>query len=319
MRTALVTGGLGFIGGHLTQGLRQAGWVVLVLDSQAPPQRARNGNGAAPVEYVHADVRDLDACQSACQGVDTVFHLAGIASVRESVADPARAHEVNLSGTVNLLTAARDQQVRRLVFSSSAAVYGDADHAAVREGQPTVPLSPYGVSKLAAEHYCRTFTELYGLETVSLRYFNVFGPRQSVNSSYGAVIPRFIDAVLRGERPQVYGDGQQSRDFVHVENVVQANLLAATEPEAVHEVFNIASGQAISLCRLLHELSGIVREDIEADFLPARDGDIRRSLADIGKARRLMGYRPRVGLAEGLKATLLWAQETAGAEVRASA
>ncbi len=310
IQTALVTGGAGFIGGHLVERLLADGWRVRVLDNFSTGSEENLRSVAGDVELWRGDVRDLDACLSSCAGVDSVFHLAAIASVPQSVADPLTSHAVTLGGTLNLLSAARDQGVRRVVFSSSASVYGDAEEVPTREGQPLRPQSPYATAKAAGELYCRNFYELYGLETVTLRYFNVFGPRQSANSGYAAAIPKFVQAALSGGRPVVFGDGRQTRDFVHVSNVVEANVLAALRGEAPGGTFNVGCGRGITLLELLAELERLAGRSLSPQFAPGRPGEVRHSLADISRARAVLGYEPRIDLAAGL--ALTWRAAAAG-------
>jgi nucleoside-diphosphate-sugar epimerase len=262
---------------------------------------------------VESDIRDLTACHRACADVDSVFHLAALASVVGSIADPLLSHEVNVTGTLNMLVAARDAKARRFVFSSSAAVYGDAEVVPTDENQPLAPQSPYASNKATGEFYCANFRTLYGLETVILRYFNVFGPRQSATSGYAAVVPLFVDAVRKGKTPVIYGDGGQTRDFVYVENVAEANLCAALAENAPGRVFNVAGGQAISLLDLLNTLEEITGDRIRPSFQPARPGEVRHSRADITRARTELGYAPSQSLREGLQNTLE-AARTADAE-----
>jgi nucleoside-diphosphate-sugar epimerase len=303
-RNALVTGGAGFIGGHLAHRLAREGWNVRALDNFSSGSRERLRSIADRVELIEGDVRDPDACQEACRGVDTVFHMAAIASVVSSVADPVTSHDVNVNGTLNMLTAARDQNVRRLVFASSASVYGNSDVVPTTEDLPIHPESPYATGKACGELYCRNFWELFGLQTVVLRYFNVFGPGQSPVGGYAAVIPKFVGAVAANETPVVYGDGLQTRDFVYVGNVVSANILAATTEAAAGTTLNVAGGRGISLLDLLHELEQISSKALKPEFRPGRDGEVRHSVADISRARQVLGYEPEVGLRSGLEATL---------------
>lgn len=307
-RTALVTGGAGFIGGHLVGRLLKDGWNVRVLDNFSSSSGAGLRAFSGDIETIQADIRDADACSKACTGIDSVFHMAAVASVVISVNDPLYAHDVNVNGTLNLLMAARERGVRRLVFSSSASVYGNADCVPTDEQQPLHPESPYATQKAAGELYCRNFYDLYRLETVVLRYFNVFGPGQSPNSSYAAVIPRWVDAARRGEAPVVYGDGHQTRDFVYVGNVVSANLRAVTSEGAAGRAFNVASGEGISLLRLLSDLEQVTGSHLRPEFRPGRPGEIRHSRADISTARRVLGYEPitsfNVGLRHTIEATL---------------
>lgn len=303
-RKALVTGGAGFIGSHLVERLLERGWEVRILDNFSSGSRERAAALRERAEVLDGDIRSERDCRKACEGVDTVFHMAAIASVASSVADPAYSHDVNVGGTLNMLMAARDLGVRRLVFSSSAAVYGNVEVAPTDEEQPIRPESPYASGKACGELYCRNFHSLYGLETVVLRYFNVFGPGQSAVSGYAAVIPAFVEAAARLEVPVIYGDGRQTRDFVYVSNVVDANVRAALAEGVAGETFNVAGGQAITLLDLLEELSVITRRHIRPEFRPGREGEVRHSRADIRRARERLGYSPSVALGEGLARTL---------------
>jgi len=301
-KMALVTGGAGFIGGHLTERLLAEGWQVRVLDNFSSGKLENLPVGH--LEVLEADIRDEDACRRACRGVDSVFHLAAIASVASSVADPVHSHEVNVNGTLTMLMAARDQNVRRFVLSSSASVYGDADQVPTPEDAPLRPQSPYATGKATGELYCRNFWELYGLETVVLRYFNVFGPRQSPVSGYAAVIPQFVSAAQRNQQPVVYGDGEQTRDFVYVGNVAAANVRAAMANGVAGMTFNVAGGEGISLLRLLEELRALSGSPLAPEFRATRAGEVRHSRADISRARQLLGFTPDVSLRAGLRRTL---------------
>jgi nucleoside-diphosphate-sugar epimerase len=244
--------------------------------------------------------------QEATQGVDYVIHLAALPSVPRSIRTPIESNDVNVSGTLNVLIAARDAKVRRVVYSASSSAYGNTEVLPKVEDMPALPLSPYAVNKFAGELYCRVFHQVYGLETVSLRYFNVFGPRQDPMSQYSAVIPKFIGAALAGQPPTIFGDGEQSRDFTFVENVVEANLLACKAEGASGETINIACGERVTLNELARIIAGIVGADVKPVYQPTRTGDVRHSLADIRKAARLLGYQPRIGLEEGLRRTVDW-------------
>jgi UDP-glucose 4-epimerase len=309
LATSLVTGGAGFIGSNLTRALLERGGNIRVLDDLSTGRPANLADVASDVELIGADLRDENAVRKAVRGVETVFHQAALPSVARSVGDPLASHHVNASGTLSLLLAARDAGARRFVYASSSSVYGDTPVLPKSENLPTSPLSPYAVSKLAGEQYCRVFARLYGLETVCLRYFNVFGPRQDPASEYAAVVPKFITAMSRGEAPLVHGDGQQSRDFTYVANVVQANLLAEQAPGVGGEVFNVACGQRASLLDLIDALNGILGTAIEPRFGEARAGDVKHSLADISRARRLLGYEPAVHFEAGLALTVAWFQQ----------
>ena len=306
-RKALVTGGAGFIGSHLAERLVREGWQVRVLDDLSSGFLHNLAPIDSEIEFVQGDVRDLAVCRAACKDIDSVFHLAAIASVPSSVADPALSHDVTLTGTINLLVAAREAGARRFIFSSSAAVYGNAETVPTLEDQPIDPQSPYATAKASGELYCRNFWGLYGLETVILRYFNVFGPRQSANSGYAAAIPCFIKAALTGKQPIVYGDGLQTRDFVHVSNVVAANICAATAAaqDVAGETFNVGAGEQITLRVLLCELERISGTDLTPEFQPGRAGEVRHSRADISRARVRLKYEPSVSLADGLRETVV--------------
>lgn len=300
----LVTGGAGFIGSHLAQALLDQGAAVRVLDNFSAGRDRNLAALGGRAEVLRADVRDLNAVRAAVAGVEVVFHEAALASVPESIADPLRALEVNVTGTQHILLAARDAGVRRVVFASSCAIYGNESALPQEEGMPPCPLSPYALHKLAGEHLCRLFTQLYGLETVALRYFNVFGPRQDPASEYAAVIPRFLTTLLEGKRPTVFGDGEQTRDFMYIANVVKANLLAAEAPDAVGQVINIGSGEQRSLNELLRIAGELLGVAVEADYREPRAGDVRDSLASLERARHLLGYEPVIGFREGLARTL---------------
>lgn len=316
----LVTGGAGFIGSNLVEALVAQGQQVRILDdfSAGSRENLRFPGAQSAVEIIEGDIRDRYLCRRAAEGVNVVFHEAALGSVPRSIEDPLTTHEVNVTGTVNVLMAAREAGVRRFVFASSSSVYGDKagddgeEFTAKSEGMKREPISPYGVSKLAAEDYCRAFAPLYGLETVSLRYFNVFGPRQSHLSEYAAVIPRFIEAMLNGRRPVVYGDGGQSRDFTFVGDVVQANLLASSVPGIGGAVLNIACSRRYSLLDLLAELKAITASPVEPIFESARQGDIRHSMADIGRARKIMGFEPAYTFRQGLELTVDWYRKNLG-------
>jgi UDP-glucose 4-epimerase len=280
------------------------GWRVRILDNFSSGSRDNLPPLREQVEIIEGDVRAADHACRACEGVDTVFHLAAIASVAGSVADPLTSHDVNVNGTIQMLMAARDQNVRRFVFASSASVYGDAIGVPTGEDEPLKPQSPYATGKACGELYCRNFWELYGVETVVLRYFNVFGPRQSRVSGYAAVIPQFVETAVARRTPVVYGDGQQTRDFVYVGNVVAANLRAAVAEGVGGQVFNVAGGHGISLLRLLSELGDLCGAPMHPEFRAERAGEVRHSVADISRARSVLGYEPAVSLAAGLNVTL---------------
>ncbi len=310
----LVTGGGGFIGSNLVEALLRRGDDVRVIDNFATGRRENlaeaeswAAEGGGHYELLEGDIRDPETVRRAVEGCDVVLHQAAIPSVARSVADPLTSHGVNVDGTLNLLLAARDLGVKRFVAASSSSLYGESPTLPKVETMCPDPISPYGLDKLAAETYCRLFHRLYGLGTVALRYFNVFGPRQDPSSEYSAVIPKFTAALLAGRAPTIYGDGGQTRDFTYIENVVRANLLAAEAPEeACGEAYNIACGERISLLDLVERLGRITGREIAPVHGDPRPGDIRHSLADIGKARRLLGYEPVVTLDEGLERTVAW-------------
>ncbi|MEW5913883.1 MAG: SDR family oxidoreductase [Thermodesulfobacteriota bacterium] len=306
MAMYLITGGAGFIGSHLAETLVKRGQDVRVLDNLATGkpgnlEPARQGPGR--LEFREGDITDLATCRRALEGVDYVLHQAARPSVQRSIEDPLATHQVNATGTLNLLVAAKDAGIKRLVAASSSSTYGDVEppEAPKKESLPPRPLSPYAASKVVMEYYARVFYRVYGLETVCLRYFNVFGPRQDPNSAYAAVIPAFLFALLEGRRPMIYGDGRQSRDFTYVANVVEANLAACTAPQAAGQVINVAAGRSHNLLDLLAALKKFIGSDLEPEFRPARSGDVRFSQADLAKARRLLGYEIRVDFQEGLR------------------
>jgi len=300
----LVTGGGGFIGAHLVRALVRRGERVRVLDNGSSGGPHRIADVLADVEWIAGDVRDLPTVRRACAGVGVILHHAAIASVPRSVAAPDESHATNLTGTLHVLLAARDAGVRRVVFASSSAVYGNLATTPLSEALPTRPLSPYGAQKLAAEDYCRVWHALFGLETVALRYFNVFGPGQNPAGDYAAVIPRFIAAALRGERPTIFGDGEQSRDFIFIRDVVDANLRAATAPEAAGVVLNVGTGASTTLNRLVAELGKILGREVRPIHEAGRPGDVRASEADIALLRATLGFAPSIPFAEGLAATV---------------
>jgi nucleoside-diphosphate-sugar epimerase len=300
----LVTGGAGFIGSHIVSALLERGDSVRVFDNLATGRESNLKALKGDVHFIEGDLRDIKTVRVAIQGVEVIFHQAALASVPRSIADPISSLETNINGTQNVLLAARDAGVRRVVYASSSSVYGNVPILPKHEAMPTRPMSPYAVQKLTGELLCGVFTQIYGLETVALRYFNVFGPRQDPASEYAAVIPRFLTAVIKGRTPIVFGDGEQTRDFTYIANVVQANLLAASSQDAVGYAMNIGCGERISLntvLRIVGELRGII---VTAEYRDSRPGDVRDSLADISMARRLLGYEPVIGFREGLAHTL---------------
>ena len=307
---ALVTGGGGFIGSHIVERLLSDGHEVRILDNFSNGRRENIAPFLDHAELLEGDLRDVIAVDRATKNIDGVFHLGALGSVPRSIADPKTSFEVNAVGTLNVLNAAKDNGCRRVVYASSSSVYGNTPGLPRVETMTTMPVSPYAVSKLSAEQMCTVFTQVYGLETVALRYFNVFGPRQSPESQYAAVIPKFLHALLSGARPVMYGDGEQSRDFTYVENVVDANLKAMAAPAASGKVMNIATGRTVSLNEMLQQLA----ELLQVEALPIHDaprlGDVRDSLAKFDLATELIGYQPTVLFAEGLRRTVEAAQRS---------
>lgn len=303
---ALVTGGGGFIGSHLVDRLNRDGYTVRVLDNFATGHRENLSHAWKEIELIDGDIQSYERVHNAVRGCELVFHQAALPSVPRSIQDPLTSNASNVTGTLNILLAARDEGVRRVVFASSSSLYGAVKELPKREEMASVPISPYAVSKLAAEGYCRSFWHVYGLETVSLRYFNVFGPRQDPLSQYAAVIPRFITAVLDGEQPVIFGDGEQSRDFTYIDNAVEANVRAADAAGVGGEVFNVACGASTSLNALIHDLRVMAGGNIRPVRADPRPGDVRHSLADISRARERLGYHPSVDVRTGLEWTLAY-------------
>jgi nucleoside-diphosphate-sugar epimerase len=300
--SALVTGGAGFIGSHITAKLLSMGTRVRILDNMTSG-RQENLDACKEAEFIQGDITSKEDCARACQGCEVVFHHAALVSVQESVAHPDKSFEINVAGTLNLLLAARDAGVRRFVLASSAAIYGDDPRLPKTEVMEATPISPYGADKAAAEHYVYLANSLWGFEGVVLRYFNVFGPRQDPDGPYAAVIPRFVSRIVTNTPPMIFGDGQQTRDFLFVQDVVAANLLAATHPKAPGGIFNIARGETTSLLELLGVIQSNDGLSIDPELKPAREGDIVHSSAHIGKAKSILGFAPTVSLADGLKST----------------
>lgn len=301
---ALVTGGAGFIGSHIASRLIGDGHEVRVLDNFSTGSRSNLAAFDGEFDLIEGDMQSYERAYNAVQGCEVVFHQAALPSVPRSIQDPLTSNAANVVGTLNLLLASRDSGVRRLVFASSSSIYGADRNLPKQEDRAPMPISPYAVAKLAGEGYCRSFFDVYGLETVALRYFNVFGPRQDPLSQYAAVIPRFITSLLDDEAPVVFGDGEQSRDFTYIDNVVDANLRAAEAEGISGQTFNIACGERISLNRLLDEIRAILGTDVEAFYQEARQGDVKHSLADISRAREQLGYQPIVTFNEGLLRTV---------------
>ncbi|MFH1857771.1 MAG: SDR family oxidoreductase [Candidatus Omnitrophota bacterium] len=306
MSLYLVTGGAGFIGSNIVRELVRQNESVRVVDNFCEGRRENLLGLLDKIELIEADIRDEVAMAKAVRGVDYVLHQAALRSVPRSFQNPLETHDVNVTGTLKLLLACVEQKVKRLVFASSSSVYGDTDHFPESENLPSKPISPYAASKAAGEHYCNLFSQSYGLEAVSLRYFNVFGPYQDPASEYAAVIPKFILKVLRSESPTIYGDGLQSRDFTYIDNVVEANLRAALQGGISGEVFNVACGKAHSVLDILDIINRVLKEDVPPKHDPPRVGDVRRSLADISKAKKRLGYQAVVPFEEGLARTVAW-------------
>ena len=303
----LVTGGAGFIGSHIAAALAASGARVRVIDDLSTGHRENLEDIHGDFDFIRANMSDQSAMSRALEDVELVFHEAALPSVPRSVENPRETHIACVDATFTLLATARERQVRRIVYAASSSAYGDQPTLPKKEDMLPEPLSPYAAAKLFGEYYCQVFTRVYGLETVSLRYFNVFGPRQDPSSQYSGVISRFISALMSGERPVIYGDGEQSRDFTYIDNVVEANLRAAETTRAIGRVINIANGERITLNQLLGELKSLTgKRDVKADYQAARSGDVRHSLADITSARELLGFEPRVGLREGLQLTIDW-------------
>ncbi|HVC19354.1 MAG TPA: SDR family oxidoreductase [Vicinamibacterales bacterium] len=306
----LVTGGAGFIGSHLVEALAARGDRVRVVDSLITGKR-RNLDSVPGAEFIEGDLADVEVARRAVAGVDFVLHQAAIPSVPRSVQDPIASNRANIDASVNVLVAARDAGVKRLVYAGSSSAYGNTPTLPKQEDMPTAPLSPYALQKLVAEQYAAMFTRLYGLETVTIRYFNVFGPRQDPSSPYSGVISLFISALAEGRRPTIYGDGEQTRDFTYVANVVDGVLRACGAPGASGTVINVATGGRISLNALFRTLRDILGVRVEPIYAEPRAGDVRDSQADITRARTLLGYEPTVSLEEGLRKTVEWYRESA--------
>lgn len=314
MANYLITGGAGFIGSNLVEALVQEGASVRVLDDFSTGRRENLDGFVDDIDLVEGSITNPATCTSSCVGIDFVLHEAALASVPRSVANPAATHEACATGTLNMLVAARDAGVRRFVYAGSSSAYGDTPTLPKVESMPALPRSPYAVAKLAGEHYCKAFSLIYGFETVVLRYFNIFGPRQDPASQYSAVIPIFITQALKGEAPTIDGDGEQTRDFTYVENAVRANLLACTADAAAvsGEVFNVGCGERISVNRLWEAIQEATGARVEALHGPEREGDVRDSLASLEKIQRGMDYAVTASLAEGLRRTVEWLEGSGG-------
>ena len=309
MAMYLVTGGAGFIGSHLVEELVRRGERVRVVDNLSTGKR-QNIAHLSSVEFVEGDLADLDVAQRAVNGIEYVLHQAAIPSVPRSVEDPITSNRANIEATLNILVAARDAGVRRLVYAGSSSAYGDTPTLPKVETMATAPLSPYALQKLVGEQYCQMFTRLYGLETVTIRYFNVFGPRQDPSSPYSGVISLFISALCDGRQPTIYGDGEHTRDFTYVANVVDGVLRACTAADASGEVINVATGGRISLNTLFSTIRQLVDASVDPIYSAPRPGDVKDSQADISKARRVLGYKPSVSFEEGLARTVAWYRDS---------
>nr|MBU1328559.1 SDR family oxidoreductase [Candidatus Omnitrophota bacterium] len=300
----LVTGGAGFIGSHIVDALVGNGDKVTVLDDFSSGRMENLAGVINKIELIKGDIRSKDIVKKAVEGIDYVLHQAALRSVPKSLANPELYNDVNINGTLNILTASRDAKVKRVVMASSSSIYGDIDRFPEREDFLPQLISPYGLTKLAAEYYSRIFSKIYGLETVNLRYFNVFGPRQSLENEYAVVIPKFVTCILKDEPPPIHGDGKQTRDFTYVANVVQANIKSATTPGIICEVFNIACGKAYSVLDIVKYVNKILGKNILPAFGPIRTGDAKHTLADISRVKKLIGFKPEIGFEEGLKNTI---------------
>lgn len=302
----LVTGGAGFIGSNIVEELLRRKQEVTILDNFSTGKKENIASFSKKVNVIEGDVRDNKIVNKAVKEVDYILHQAALPSVARSVQDPVASNDVNVNGTLNILVAARDNKVKRIVYAASSSAYGDTPTLPKVETMPSNPLSPYATSKLAGEFYCRNFYKIYGLETVCLRYFNVFGPKQDPKSFYSAVIPKFIYAYLEGNAPSINGDGEQSRDFTFIDNVVSANLLACRAPKATGEVINIACGKRYTVNELAAKIGNILELHMDPEYSPVRPGDVKHSLADISKAKSLLSYKVKVGFDEGLERTVDW-------------
>ncbi len=304
MSKFLVSGGAGFIGSHIVEELAKRGESVRILDNFSTGRKENLNNLKGKIEVIKADIRSKADCAKACRGVDFVLHQAALRSVPKSMHNPKEYNEVNINGTFNMLEAAKENKVKRFVFASSSSVYGDVSRFPEKESLSPNPISPYALTKISGEYYCRIFSHHYRLPTIALRYFNVFGPRQPLDDEYAVVVPKFINAILNNERPPIYGNGRQSRDFTFVSNVVNANLLAARNSRLHHGVFNVASGKDYSVLDLAGMINGILNKNIKPIFLKKRAGDVFRTLADLSNAKLKLRYKPQYSLSQGLKITV---------------
>jgi len=309
MARYLVTGGAGFIGSHISEELVKRDHEVRIIDNFLTGKKENIASLLDKIELIEGDIKDFETCRRALEGVDFVLHQAALPSVPRSIKDPLATNENNIRGTLNVLLASREAKVKKVVFASSSSVYGDDTHLPKIEGREGNPLSPYALSKQVGENYCRIFSRIYGLSTVFLRYFNIFGPRQDPFSQYAAVIPNFITKMLEGEKPIIFGDGEQSRDFTFVSNVVEANILASKAQDVSGEAFNIACGERTTVNSLANTINEVLNKNIDPVHDEPRPGDVKNSYAEISKARKMLKYEPLVPFNEGLKKTINWYQE----------
>ncbi|MBM3248595.1 MAG: SDR family oxidoreductase [Candidatus Omnitrophica bacterium] len=309
MSKFLVTGGAGFIGSHIVERLVKDGHVVRVLDNLSSGKKENISGVLKEVEFINGDIRDFEAVKKATEGMDFVLHHAALRSVPGSLKNPDEYNEVNIAGTLNLLKASVNNNIKRFVFASSSAIYGDTDKSPQRESDLPRLISPYALSKLAGEYYCRIFSHSYGLETVSLRYFNVFGPKQAPDDEYAGVVPKFIICMLNNQAPPIYGTGKQSRDFVYIDNIVEANILAATQKGLKCEVINIGCGRADTILELVKVLNSLMDKSLKPVFDKPRPGDVLRTLSDISLAKKVLGHKTKIDLKEGLRRTISWFQK----------
>lgn len=305
----LVTGGAGFIGSHIIEELLRRGETVRSVDNFLTGKRENIAPFLERIDFIEGDIRDSETCRLAAEGMDIVLHQAALPSVPRSIQDPLLTNDINIRGTLSLLVASSKAGVKKFVFASSSSVYGDDPHLPKKEGREGNPLSPYAVSKRAGELYCQLFNRIFGLQTVCLRYFNIFGPRQDPSSQYAAVIPLFVTRMLRGENPNIFGDGEQSRDFTYVANAVEANILAAETGNVSGEVFNIGCGERTTVNNLAFKINDILGKDIRPSYAESRPGDVKHSHADISKARKLLKYNPAVNFEQGLKRVVQYYKE----------
>lgn len=310
MKKYLVTGGAGFIGSNIVEELVKRGLQVRVIDNFLTGKRENISPFLDEIEFIEGDIRNFETCRKALKGVDFVLHQAALPSVPRSIKDPLLTNEINIRGTLNLLWASREARVKKFIFASSSSVYGNDPRLPKQEDIEPKPLSPYAITKLVGELYCLIFSQIYALSTICLRYFNVFGPRQDPFSQYAAVVPNFIEKMLKGKKPVIFGDGKQSRDFTYVSNVVEANILATRAQDVFSGIINVACGQRTTVNSLAAKINEILRKNIQPSYEKPRLGDIRHSFADISKAKQLLKYSPRISLSRGLEITIRWYQES---------